>query len=158
ASISEIRPRLFLGNLSSILDPQTVRNHNIKAGISLIGYPLKVWSTPEFAQQIPQHSYFECFGYGGQDILKLMSPCCDLIDQYMSSPGGVVVHCVKGWSRSASMVIAYVMRRHRRSWREAGKEVLKRREICPNTHFLEQLRVWEEVEYNIWEDEDSVLP
>eukprot|EP00906_Rhabdomonas_costata_P019327 RCo028235 len=55
--------------------------------------------------------------------------------------GGVVfVHCTRGVSRSAAIVIAYLMRTSGLSMREAVQQVRERRPfINPNGNFLQQL-------------------
>lgn len=58
---------------------------------------------------------------------------------------GVLVHCQMGISRSATIVIAYLMRKQRQGLDEVLKQVrAKRRRINPNENFSVQLGIWEE--------------
>jgi hypothetical protein len=60
-------------------------------------------------------------------------------------PGGVYVHCYAGVSRSATLVIAYLMCHRGLSLIEAMRRVRRARPvICPNTGFMEQLAVYED--------------
>ena len=53
--------------------------------------------------------------------------------------GKVLVHCVQGVSRSAVLVIAYLMIKEGMPVQEAVRKVREKREICPNPSFLRQL-------------------
>lgn len=52
-----------------------------------------------------------------------------------------LVHCVSGMSRSASLAIAYVMKRHGKSYEDAFELVRSKRPVIkPNSGFVRQLR------------------
>lgn len=71
----------------------------------------------------------------------------------------MLVHCVHGRSRSATFVIAYLMRQQRRSLSAVLADVQQKRSVIrPSENFLAQLEVWDQVKYNIWEDEDRKVP
>lgn len=58
--------------------------------------------------------------------------------------GAVLVHCEAGISRSASTVIAYLVKYHSMPLETAFRHVKARRSvICPNSGFVEQLRLFE---------------
>ncbi|XP_051958891.1 dual specificity protein phosphatase 13-like isoform X1 [Xyrauchen texanus] len=68
-------------------------------------------------------------------------PCADYIQEVLSSPGArILVHCAVGVSRSASLVLAYLMIHQRHSLLDAIKTVKQHRWIFPNRGFLKQLR------------------
>lgn len=56
------------------------------------------------------------------------------------SAGKVFVHCAMGVSRSASLVLAFLMIHKNMTLVDALKTVGSHRNICPNTGFLSQLR------------------
>jgi len=56
----------------------------------------------------------------------------------------VLVHCARGISRSATIIILYFMKAQNMTYDQAFKFVKKHREIiCPNEGFMNQLRSWE---------------
>lgn len=82
--------------------------------------------------------------------------CCDEPDQqlyvhfeeatrFIHESGRVLVHCVMGISRSATICIAYLMRYHLRSFHHAFDMVKKARPcIEPNEGFIKQLTAYEQ--------------
>lgn len=52
------------------------------------------------------------------------------------SSGKVLVHCIMGVSRSATLVLSYLMLKHSFSLRDALRHIVKKRAIYPNRNFL----------------------
>uniref|UniRef100_A0A8C6U1J8 Dual specificity protein phosphatase n=1 Tax=Neogobius melanostomus TaxID=47308 RepID=A0A8C6U1J8_9GOBI len=61
-------------------------------------------------------------------------------NSFISVSDKVLVHCVMGRSRSATLVLAYLMRQHTLTVVDAIVHVRQRRCILPNHGFLKQLR------------------
>ncbi|XP_078153936.1 dual specificity protein phosphatase 1-like isoform X1 [Carex rostrata] len=66
--------------------------------------------------------------------------CIDFIDQAKTSGGAVFVHCFAGRSRSATIVVAYLMKKNRMTRQAALSLVTSRRPlVAPNPGFIRQL-------------------
>eukprot|EP01113_Clastostelium_recurvatum_P047884 TRINITY_DN8609_c0_g1_i2.p1 TRINITY_DN8609_c0_g1~~TRINITY_DN8609_c0_g1_i2.p1 ORF type:complete len:220 (-),score=23.21 TRINITY_DN8609_c0_g1_i2:4-642(-) len=74
-------------------------------------------------------------------ITSYFDQCFQFIDDAMARKGQVLVHCNAGISRSASIVIGYLMDRLGYTY-DAAHDMVKnaRPNICPNRGFKEQLR------------------
>lgn len=57
-----------------------------------------------------------------EDILCVLYDCLDYIDAALQSGGRILVHCSQGVSRSATIVIAYIMWRSGKPYDEVGDE------------------------------------
>nr|XP_033806052.1 dual specificity protein phosphatase 26 [Geotrypetes seraphini]XP_033806054.1 dual specificity protein phosphatase 26 [Geotrypetes seraphini]XP_033806055.1 dual specificity protein phosphatase 26 [Geotrypetes seraphini]XP_033806056.1 dual specificity protein phosphatase 26 [Geotrypetes seraphini] len=67
-------------------------------------------------------------------------PAADFIHKALRESGGkILVHCAVGVSRSATLVLAYLMIHHHMALVEAIKTVKDHRGIIPNRGFLRQL-------------------
>ncbi|KIW24051.1 hypothetical protein, variant [Cladophialophora immunda] len=103
------------------------------------------------------------------DILQYLEEACDWIEAGLGRESdcggyvagnqpqpGVLVHCRQGISRSGAFVVAFLMRKFKVSYSAAltlARE--SRTEICPNSGFEKQLRVWEFCQYNVFRDDDK---
>lgn len=75
------------------------------------------------------------------DITVYFDECFAFIDSARNAGGCVLVHCMAGVSRSASIVIAYVMKKGDVDFQEAFDSVKQQRpSIRPNDGFMEQLK------------------
>ncbi|RUS90773.1 hypothetical protein EGW08_001484 [Elysia chlorotica] len=71
-----------------------------------------------------------------QSLLPYLDDLVDFVSEAVSSGGRVVVHCMAGVSRSASVVLAYLVRDHGMSLRQAHDHVMERRDVIrPNQGF-----------------------
>lgn len=93
----------------------------------------------------------ECFVYHNihiddkpkANIIDYFDECCDFIDNARRENGKVLVHCMCGVSRSATIVCSYLMKHNKMTTHEALL-YLKCQRSCvqPNTGFLRQLDEW----------------
>jgi len=73
------------------------------------------------------------------NISRYFPTTTSFIDSAINSGGLVVVNCVMGWSRSASVVAAYLVMKHKMKATKALELIRQNRNIRPNAGFLQQL-------------------
>jgi protein-tyrosine phosphatase len=110
-----------------------------------------------------------------ENLLKHLADCFDFIDEALNrgpgvlapvdnASGGILVHCHQGYSRSAAVVIGYIMSKEKLSYAEAFASVRKKRIIGPNPGFVHQLQMFEAIEWDLkdlkefeWDVEEVIL-
>jgi len=89
-----------------------------------------------------------------EDLRPLFLKTIDFIEKHRT-----VLHCQQGISRSATIVIAYIMWKNNLTFRQALDYVMKRRPVVsPNGGFMGQLLLWEVVLQNSREARKSSPP
>jgi len=74
-------------------------------------------------------------------MYKHFDECTDLIKQAHDNGKNVLVHCAMGKSRSASIVIAYLIKYKQMTMEQALKHAKERRPVVlPNPGFIKQLQ------------------
>jgi hypothetical protein len=131
-------PRIFLGSSDAAhCSIQTLRRlritHILVAGIGL--------EQPHKESDI-KHLKLKLIDLPMQTLTPSLTPACEFIAS-VAEGDAVLVHCARGVSRSASIVIAYVSRCLHCSYEEAIAIVRKARQcIMPNFGFEGELRMW----------------
>ncbi|XP_050240434.1 dual specificity protein phosphatase 1 [Quercus robur] len=78
------------------------------------------------------------------DIKQYFDECFNFIDEAKRLGGGVLVHCLVGRSRSVTVVVAYLMKKHGMNLSQALEHVkTKRPRAGPNSGFITQLQDYE---------------
>uniref|UniRef100_A0A1A8F9P6 Dual specificity protein phosphatase 12 n=2 Tax=Nothobranchius korthausae TaxID=1143690 RepID=A0A1A8F9P6_9TELE len=78
------------------------------------------------------------------DLLSHMDACFMFIDEAVKGGGAALVHCQMGRSRSATIVTAYLMKRHQLGFTEAYNRLKSvKRDVQVNSGFEDQLRQYE---------------
>lgn len=135
---SEVIPGLYIGSIGAALNKNFLLENQI-------GFILTV------ADNL-NNSFPDLFTYKSIEILdtidfnilNVLDQAFEFIDTAVNSGNKVLVHCFAGKSRSATVVIAYLMKKH--SMRlEAALEYLKAKRpvVMPNQGFLFQLALYE---------------
>lgn len=85
-----------------------------------------------------------------EEISRHFESVCRFIKNGLSRGEGVLVHCAFGVSRSATLVIAFLMRELRIAYFDAFSYVRRKRPVIrPNAGFQKQLQCWESYGFKI---------
>uniref|UniRef100_A0A3B1JEX0 Dual specificity protein phosphatase n=1 Tax=Astyanax mexicanus TaxID=7994 RepID=A0A3B1JEX0_ASTMX len=141
--VNEVWPNVFIG------DEETARKrHGLqKMGVTHIlnaaeGERNSVCTGASYYTDVNM----EYFGIEAEDIpsfnlSQYFFSAAEYMQQVLSNPNNkLLVHCVMGRSRSATLVLAYLMIQEKMTLVEAINQVKQRRRIIPNWGFLKQLR------------------
>ncbi|EXJ94930.1 hypothetical protein A1O1_00048 [Capronia coronata CBS 617.96] len=154
----KILPNLYL---SDIHTARAVLSPNYPApGRPEIRYVLSVIDGPDKQPQVsPGHEedhvlhLISIRDHGNMDLLEVLDEALNFIKAGLANnDGGVLVHCQKGISRSASVIIAFVMEDMNLDFDTALRFVRSSRaKVNPNAGFQRQLELWQQLEYSLYE-------
>ncbi|THV08359.1 phosphatases II [Dendrothele bispora CBS 962.96] len=139
-----IEGKLYLGNLTAARSSRALAEKRITHILSVCGDPIPA----EVPESGIRHMRINVRDIDYEDILIHLPYAVRWIDQAIRAGGVVLVHCVQGLSRSATVVAAYLMWSRRISATRAIEIVREGREqIWPNPGFQEQLVLFELCQY-----------
>ncbi|KAL7720178.1 protein-tyrosine-phosphatase [Entamoeba marina] len=148
--VSQILPNLFLTNRTSAQNHLTYEDYNIGAVLSLTTNTANYPDGVESKHIHIQDSFFFL-------IQPYLEESVEFITEMMKKNLNVLVHCEIGLSRSASAVIAYLMKSNKWTFKESLLYVKERRElVCPNPGFIMQLYEYQSY-LGIEDTEDSCV-
>ncbi|XP_043938995.1 dual specificity protein phosphatase 26 isoform X2 [Protopterus annectens] len=133
----EVWPGLYLGDQDIAADRHELR----RLGIThILNACHSRWrGGPEYYEGMPiTYNGIEAHDSPTFDMSVHFYPAADFVHQALKQ-GKVLVHCAVGVSRSATLVLAYLMIHHNMTLVEAIKTVKDHRGIIPNRGFLRQL-------------------
>lgn len=136
-----ILENLYLGGVEAVLDSQCLADQGILAVVCCnreLEFP-----TSKF---LPELEYYrvDVEDMGREPIELFLPEATEFIHQQLLLERPVLVHCKAGVSRSASVVLAYLMEYRGYSLHDAFLLTLHHRPtITPNPGFMEQLRSYE---------------
>lgn len=129
-----ITDKIYLGNSDTAKDKELLKDRGI-THILVCGYFLHKFHPDDFIYKVIEID--DCLT---DRIDKYFKECIEFIE----SSHKVYVHCRAGISRSSSIVIAFMMWKHKLSYEDAKNLVQDKRDcISPNPNFEEQLKEFE---------------
>jgi len=132
---------LWLGNLYAAKDERTLSERGIThiLGITQFAEVVKFLDERKFTYKIIElHDEVHCnLGQYFEETFIFIQSC-------LRDKGRIFVHCNQGRSRSATIVIAYLMRVNRWSYQQSLSFLQSKRPVCnPNDGFVQQLVYYE---------------
>ncbi|XP_071011356.1 dual specificity protein phosphatase 26-like [Oncorhynchus clarkii lewisi] len=134
----EVWPRLYIGDQDIASD----RRELARLGIThILNCAQSKWrgGAEYYAGMDITYQGIEAHDTPSFDMSVNFYPTTEFIHRALSSGGKVLVHCAVGVSRSATLVLAYLMIRQNLTLVEAIKAVKDHRGVIPNRGFLRQL-------------------
>ena len=132
--IDKITDKIYLGSLEGIKENDYFKKENINSILSITNDLPKT----DLDKSI-NHKIIDIGDLYSENIIKYFKECIEFIE----NNGKIFIHCTCGVSRSATIVIAYLMWKTHSAFNETYLFVKKRRpEIDPNNGFRKQLNIF----------------
>lgn len=139
-----IEDGLYLGNLLTTSSSMIMNELKIKVVITAMGYPIF-----KKLDGIEYH-FIELFDIVNEDIVSHFPFAYNIISKAQQEGKNVYVHCQAGVSRSATIVISFLMKKYEINYEKALLMVKKsRRKVNPNCGFICQLELYENWGYQL---------
>ena len=137
-NFDEIEEGLYLGNCSAAEDITGLKEKGIKKILTVMDQ-----EGPKYIKEDGFiHKKFDIIDFSSQNIIQYFGECL----HFIKGEEKVLVHCMAGASRSATIVIAYLMWIKKMAFNDALNLVQgKRRIVFPNYGFRQQLKMFEKL-------------
>ncbi|KAF1364236.1 phosphatases II [Lizonia empirigonia] len=164
--------KLYIGGLYALYQTGLIRAAGITHVLSVIDYdPLL---QDRFSHL--KHFHLRADDHPNENLLQHLPEAVKYIDEALKETkqgektrdaaqqddgqdaGGVFIHCAMGKSRSATLVVAYLMWKYHLDPATALAQLCEGRPVCdPNPGFKEQLSVWEKMCKSKTEEESMAI-
>ncbi|NXE89449.1 DS13B phosphatase, partial [Menura novaehollandiae] len=140
--VDQVWPNIYLGDAWAARSKTTLQSLNITHILNAADGPYSINTGAKYYADLQIEYYgVEAFDDPSFDLSVFFYDAANFIGKALNSSGGTVfVHCAMGVSRSATLVLAFLMIHENMTLVDALKTVSAHRNICPNSGFLSQLR------------------
>ena len=134
--MNEIIPGLYIGDWQDANNIENLKQHKIRRVINIselsIAYP-----------ELCKYLHIDITDDEDVNITQYFNKTSKFIYTALLRKQAVLVHCVAGRSRSPTIVIAFLMKKHKMTLTDAIRLVQSKRQTSPNMGFLRQLQKYE---------------
>ncbi|KAK9931320.1 hypothetical protein M0R45_018598 [Rubus argutus] len=131
----QIEQGLFLGSIGAANNKEELKNCNV-THILTVANSLPPQYPNDFVYKVLNVADTKC-----TDLKQHFDECFNYIEEAKRCGGGVLVHCFAGMSRSATIVLSYLMKKHGMRLTQALELVKRKRpQAAPNAGFISQLQ------------------
>ncbi|NXT32763.1 DS13B phosphatase, partial [Pelecanoides urinatrix] len=140
--VDQVWPNIYLGDAWAARSKTTLQSLNITHILNAADGPYSINTGAKYYEDLQIEYYgVEAFDDPSFNLSIFFYDAANFIGKALNTSGGkVFVHCAMGVSRSASLVLAFLMIHENMTLVDALKTVSAHRDICPNSGFLSQLR------------------
>ncbi|KAH9259986.1 hypothetical protein BASA81_001747 [Batrachochytrium salamandrivorans] len=144
-SAQQIIPRLFLGGIDAAMDHTNLGLLGISHVLTVADELVEFSPSGNPSAVIKHHAVIPVFDTEDDVLLVYFDQALEYIHHCLTEPGrAVLVHCVAGVSRSATVVIAYLMKHHGMPLSVALAHTRQVRNVVqPNDGFMFQLDLFQ---------------
>ena len=146
--MDKITDKIYLGDCDGAKNEGKIKANNIKRVLSCMGY-----LSPKYKDKTIKQKIIELDDTPTTNIIQYFMESLRFIDE---TDEKVFVHCFAGVSRSATLVIAYLMWKMKKGYKEVYDFVNKHRFVGPNIGFTKQLKIFEQKLKNANYDIDKI--
>ncbi|XP_040341399.1 dual specificity phosphatase 29 isoform X1 [Herpailurus yagouaroundi] len=140
--VNEVWPQLYIGDEATALDRYGLQKAGFTHVLNAAHGRWNVDTGPDYYSDMAiEYHGVEADDLPTFDLSVFFYPAAAFIDAALSHDHSkILVHCVMGRSRSATLVLAYLMIHKNMTLVDAIQQVAKNRCVLPNRGFLKQLR------------------
>ena len=134
--MDKICDNIWLGDYEAAINVTNLKKEGIKKVLCVMDY-----QAPKYTEENNfNRKIIEIEDFPTANIIKYFGECIDFI----KGDETILVHCMAGASRSATIVIAYIMWKEKKKFADALDYVSKKRScVFPNDGFKKQLKIFE---------------
>ena len=138
-----VHPYLFLGGHRSVCDPNELKAQGVTHVLNM-ARELKL-DAEELAKKNIKLMHISARDGKTYNMRNDFEKAFQFIDDALRTKGKIIINCARGISRSATIVIAYLMYRYNLRLSDAYMLLLRLRpQIRPNSNFRRQLELFEQ--------------